>query len=191
MALDDGPKAAIVRQLAGFLAQSARLQGARVALWEVGDGLHRLRDGGELRLDGHTPALFERGRAVAAQLPMGGQRVVISDFMNPEPVVPLLRALGRGAAQLVVVRVLGPWEAAPPVGSRLTLRDAETGAQQVLRIAPAVRERYLGRLEAIGAALRDGCAQLGAVLVDVVVRTAEVRDVLRECFLPLGLVVPA
>lgn len=191
MGLADGTKPTLVRQLAGFLLHSGRAQGARAQLWEAGDQVVRHHEAGELVLEGATPALFTRAGALASRLPRGGQRVVISDFMSAESVPAMLGRFAQGAAQLVVVRVLGPWEAAPPEGSTLTLHDVETGQHRVLRITPSFRAGYLQRLDAISDALRDRCRALGTPLVDVVAEAPAIRTVLEQRFLPLGLVVPA
>ena len=67
----------------------------------------------ELRFESPESILFDGADRVA--LPAHGLRVVISDFMPPRSPVNAVRRLGNRGS-LIVIRVLGPWEAQPPAG---------------------------------------------------------------------------
>ncbi len=189
MDLADGRKGALCRELATYLHASVREQGGKASVIEVGDELHSMPQAPELRLAGRSPRLFADPSAAPARTGLGRQVVLISDFQVHLPAHDLMRRLAARASSLWVVRLRGPWEADPPLGSRWTLVDAETGAEHAVHVNDKVRARYLQRTAAIREALLSSTAGLGARFIDLVADES-LEEVLRRDLLPAGLVVP-
>jgi uncharacterized protein (DUF58 family) len=186
MDLPDGHKGEVVRGLAAFIQRSVRLEGGRSRVVELGQEVLPLEDAAGLRLTGREPP---RPGVVAEQARPGAVCLWLSDFLTSSPPGPVLRALAARAARLVVVRVLGPWEAAPRPGERLTLLDVETGHERTLLLSDEVVDRYRQRLARIRDELHTTCVATGATFVDVVAEHPLDR-LLRDVLYPAGLVEP-
>lgn len=188
MGLADGRKPELARELAAFFLGAARATGSAAELRSLGEEVRLEPEPERLAFDAAAcPSL-----AVAAalpQLPGQGLRVLISDFMSPQLSGAAVRRLADGAAALLVVRLLGPWEAAPPVGRLQILRDVETGEARPLVIGEAVRAAYLARLAEIRDGILAACRASDAVFVDVRA-DAPLDEVLRRDFVPGEAVVP-
>src|SRR5262249_38142378 len=145
MAVGDGRKEALVRELADFLLGSARRSGERASLHGLGDAPREALDASGLSFEASRPSVLHEVARWGHLARRGAVHVLVSDFLTGEPAAPVVRALAARASRLVLIRVLGPWEAAPTVGETCTLRDAETGAERTLRITSEAAARYRSR----------------------------------------------
>ena len=192
MALPDGRKPELPLELLAFAWHSARLQGSAARVHVAGEQLHS----GEQLPDastapgGRRSLLFDAPEQCARALRAGGLRIVISDFMTAGPIHAAIRALAAGAAQLVVVRTLGPWEAAPTLEGALRLLDSETGAELPAQLAEQSLARYRTRLARVRETLHASCRTVGARFADVVC-DVPLLDALRRDLLPAGVVAPS
>jgi hypothetical protein len=86
-------------------------------------------------------------------------RFVVSDFLYRGDPAPFLRKLATNAADVVVIQILDPWEAAPEGGEPLTLVDVETGLRRDVRLTDKTAAKYRARLsrlcEGVAAAARS------------------------------------
>lgn len=187
MTIEDGRKGDLARELAAFFVKSAHGTGRRARLHVLGDSVTRCPDVAAARLDGSNSTLFAGGHV---EVPAHGLRVVISDFLSPESPVPVLRQVAARSAMLIVIRVLGPWEAAPDADALWSMHDVESGAELPVGVTERLRQRYLERIDAIRDSLRNFCASVGGHFVDVCA-DAPVGEVLSRDFLPREVVVPA
>jgi hypothetical protein len=101
-----------------------------------------------------------------------------------------IRALAGGAAQLVVLRTLGPWEANPDLQGALRLLDAESGEELPAQLAERSLERYRARLARVSESVQASCRAVGARYADVIC-DAPLLDALRRDLLPAGVVAPS
>jgi len=189
MGLDDGRKADLTRELALFALASAQCGGARTRLGAVGEDLLWIDDAATLDFAAARCALFEHPKRCATQLRRRGLCVVLSDFLSPRSPGKVLRTIAAQVGQLIVLMVLGPWEANPAAAGAHTLVDAETGRELPLHIVERRRATYLRRLDGIRAELRDSCARGGAGFAEVRA-DCDVAAALRRDLLPPGIVVP-
>ncbi|MDD9936645.1 MAG: DUF58 domain-containing protein [Myxococcales bacterium] len=189
MAIADGRKRELALELADFVLHSARLQGSRARLHLCGTDVLPVERIADVALDAPASLLLSEPARCAQRLRRGSMVVVISDFMATEPPSRTLLALGQRAAQLVALRTLGPWEAAPEPSALATLEDAEAGAQLATALGPRAIEDYLGHLHAIEDSARQSCRALGGVFVPVTC-DRPLTDVLRTDLLPAAVVEP-
>jgi uncharacterized protein (DUF58 family) len=189
MALPDGEKPELARELAAFAWHSARLQGSAVRLHAVGDEPVTCEDPARLELGAASCALFHDAASCARRLRSGGLRLVISDFMTDRPVHSVVRELAAGAAQLVVLVTLGPWEANPELDGAFALEDAETRHDASIQVGERTLARYRERLARLHQDLQRSCRALSARLA-IVVCDAPLVQVLRRDLLPAGVVSP-
>jgi uncharacterized protein (DUF58 family) len=190
MALADGRKPALALELCAFAWHSARLQGSAVRVHVAGERLHSGERPPTAAPGERRSVLFDAPGSCARALRGGGLRIVISDFMTAGSVHAAIRELAAGAAQLVVLRTLGPWEASPSLAGALELLDAETGARLTAQLAAQSVERYRGRLARLSEGLRQSCRTVGARFADVVC-DVPLPDALRRDLLPAGVVAPS
>ncbi|MER7132797.1 DUF58 domain-containing protein [Streptosporangium saharense] len=138
-------------------------RGGRPALYGLLNSLAQAPRG---RPVADAPDLAEAIEVLASARRRRGLRVVVSDFLDAEPVLdpgaepPWERPLRRLAArhQVLAVEVIDPRELElPPVGL-VTLTDPETGRDRRIRLTPGVRTAYAraaaAQREATATALR-------------------------------------
>jgi len=188
MTIDDGRKGDLARELATFFVRSSQGSGRQARLHVLGDSVRRCHDAATADLSGHSSTLF--GGGAHMEVPAHGLRVVISDFLSPDSPVPVLRQIAARAAMMVVIRILGPWEAAPDADALWSMHDAESGAELPVGVTERLRRRYIDRIDAIRDSMRGFCASVGAHFVDVCA-DASISEVLSRDFLPREVVVPA
>lgn len=186
MALADGRKEALARELAEFALRAGRRAGERVALWELGEAPAQHEGADTLRFAAGRPNALHDPARWGHHARLGAVHVLISDFLTGEPPAPIVHHLAARAARLVVVQVLGPWEAAPEIGALWTLADAETGAEHTLRVTAEARARYLARVEGVRAELARACAVTHAAFASVVAGSLD--EALRGPLLAAGIV---
>jgi uncharacterized protein (DUF58 family) len=192
MAIADGRKPALTRELAAFVWHSARFAGNAARLHTLGESAALCEAPALLTAaeSGRACVLFAEPGRTAHRLKPGGLRVVISDFLVNAGAGAAIRELASSAAQLVVIMTLGPWEASPIPGGSQQLLDVEGGGESLLELSDAAVARYLGRLERLRDQVRGACASVGATFLQVVC-DAELEPVLRRDLLPAGIVGPA
>lgn len=118
-----------------------------------------------------------------------GLRVVLSDFLFEADPAPELRRLQAGAAELIAIQVLDPWEADPTDRGALALLDAESWARAELVLDDAAVAEYRQRLarlsEGVERTVRAGGGRFARVLA------ADPGSMFRRDLLAQGIVVPA
>jgi uncharacterized protein (DUF58 family) len=124
--------------------------------------------------------------AQVAPLRRDGVRVVVSDFLWPSDPAPLLLRLAVGAALLVVVQVLDPWELAPTVEGALALHDCEGDARLELVLDAPVIARYRARLQRLCAGVEQATRRVGGRFATVAAGPLAVMC--RDALLPAGIV---
>lgn len=152
MALGDGAKAQVARQLAALFLQLAARLGARPQLFLLND--ERPLRGGSLEILDALPQLPLTGVTsvpellAAGLLPLRPQsvRIVISDFLFPHDPEPVIRQLAAGAGVLWIIQLLSAWEADPTELGGRKLIDVETGAAADLLINRQAIAAYKARL---------------------------------------------
>ncbi len=152
MALGDGAKAQVARQLAALFLQLAARLGARPQLFLLND--ERPLRGGSLEILDALPQLPLTGVTsvpellAAGLLPLRPQsvRIVISDFLFPHDPEPVIRQLAAGAGVLWIIQLLSAWEADPTKLGGRKLIDVETGAAADLLINRQAIAAYKARL---------------------------------------------
>ena len=164
------------------------------ALWIARGGGHprRLAAGGGRFEDGEVVPI---GAGVAATLlplePLRPRsvRVLISDFLVEHDSGPDLRRLASGAAELVVVQLLDPWELQPSLDGPTALLDCEDGSRLDVDAAPRIVAGYRERLARLGASLEGAARAAGARFARVTAGAPE--RMFADHLLPQGLVEPA
>jgi uncharacterized protein (DUF58 family) len=107
-------------------------------------------------------------RAVSERSPRPGLLVVLSDFLDPGPVVDELSRLRAQGHALALVQVLSRMELEPDFQGDLGLVDAETEAELEVTMDASAVEAYLARLAGLVEELRATARRLGGRYVRVV-----------------------
>jgi len=136
---------------------------------------------------GGWPRLYETRDLVPAQpLRRDGVRVVLSDFLLPGDPQPSITRLAIGAALLIVVQVLDPWELEPSVDGAVALVDCETEQRVELLLDAAAVARYRERLARLCAAVATATRRVGGRFATV--GAAPLASMCRAALLPAGIV---
>ncbi len=122
----------------------------------------------------------------ATPLRRDGVRVVVSDFLQPDDPAPQLTRLAIGAALLIVVQVLDPWELDPATEGATALHDCESDARLDLVLDAAVIARYRGRLQRLCASVEHATRRVGGRFATVA--AARLSTMCRDALLPAGIV---
>lgn len=115
----------------------------------------------------HADAPFEFAAAASGallpQVPLAraGVRVVLSDFLFPGDPTPELGRLAAGAAVLMVIQLLDPWELAPEAHGASALVDCEDGARVELVLDAQAVRRYQERLRRLRESVAIATRRLG------------------------------
>lgn len=165
MAIPDGRKAELTKALAGFMHQQ-RLTHSR--LYAAGEQLQPVSTAATLSLDAAYSLLLTQPAACAATLRHHSIRCLISDFLSPHEPRQCILTLAAQASQLIVISLLGPWEAHPPLGEAITLVDAENHQTSPQVITTTVQRRYLQRLQQLQQNIRESCYQCGAIWIPII-----------------------
>lgn len=190
MALADGRKPALARELAAFAWHSARLQGSAARILAFGESMQTLAEPSAPPPYAAGCCLFEQPARYAQHLRPGSLRVLISDCMTEHAPERALRELAATAGRLVVLITWGPWEANPSPAGATSLIDVESGAELLGELSDKALARYRERLARLGELLVRACRAAGALCVSV--RCDEtLTQVLRRDLLPAGIVCPA
>jgi len=99
--------------------------------------------------------------------PSRGVVVLLSDLLAPLDQVEALGYLAMDGVQAVVLHVVDPSEADPPLGGMVELRDRETGDLVDLTVTPGLRRRYVARFAERAREVADACARYGLSYVRV------------------------
>lgn len=190
MALADGRKPELARELAAFAWHSARQQGSAARIHAFGERMQTLGDPNEPPPYAAGCCLFEQPARYAQQLRPGSLRVLISDCMSEHAPERAVRELAATAGRLLVWLTWGPWEASPSAAGATSLIDAENGAELLGALGEAALARYRQRLARLADALHGACRSAGALCVNVRCDDSLIQ-VLRRDLLPAGVVRPA
>ena len=162
----DGPRAERVQLLVTGDASTRGL--AVVSEARRGRGaLHRvLHELSPIEARGHG-SLPTALRAVSERALRPGLLVVLSDFLDPGPVVEELSRLRAQGHALTLVQVLSRMELSPDFEGDLGLVDAETQAEVEVTMDASAVEAYLARLTGLVEELRATARRLGGRYVRV------------------------
>ena len=187
MAIADGRKAALAAELTQWLYHAGRAAGISVRVFAAGAALARVEDVDGLAFGDAECCVFAAPRRAAVALRRSSVRLLLTDFMAPADIPSVLRALSAACGRLIVVHLLGPWEADPSAEGPVVLHAVEDGRQADLHLDAKAVEGYGRRLAALRAGVRDEMFRCAGIYLPVIAdRTLE--DVLRQDFLPAGLV---
>jgi uncharacterized protein (DUF58 family) len=177
-------KIEVSRRLAAALAYLALSDSERVQVLVTGDertrglgavGEPRRGRGALHRVLAELSHIEAKGRAslaaalrgVSERAPRPGLLVVLSDFLDPGPVVDELSRLRAQGHSLALVQVLSRMELEPDYQGDLGLVDSETGAELDVTMDPSAVEAYLARLAGLVEELRATARRLGGRYVRV------------------------
>ncbi len=189
MALQDGRKGTLVRELCGYLHHAARVEGTNLRLFQAGDEVQRLDEPGYLRCDAERSAIFTNPHAVVAGLRRTAVRIILSDFLDPTDPGAVLRRLSENCAQLYVLQILGPWEADPGREGPAVLEDCEVGDRVDILLDDARVKAYRRRLNALVGEIEEETLRCGGEFIQLIADKS-LETMLKETFLPIGLVEP-
>ncbi|HJN77398.1 MAG TPA: DUF58 domain-containing protein [Myxococcota bacterium] len=158
----DPDKAQRAVDLAALFARSAAAEGFHVRIRALGDREERISVERLLREGVDFKGVRPLGEAVGAlETSSGGLFVLVSDFLVPDGPERWLR--GVRAGRVALVQVLSTFDDRPPEGGAVRLRDAETGGEVDVVLDRPTVERYLERLERLGATLAEEARRRGGV----------------------------
>jgi uncharacterized protein (DUF58 family) len=168
MAVGDGAKAHVARQLAALFLQLAARLGARPQLHLLNDD--RPLRGGSLEILDSLPQVPLTGVTpfpellAAGLVPLRPQsvRIVISDFLFPHDPEPVIRQFAAGAGALWIIQLLSAWEADPTEMGGRKLIDVETAAAADLLIHRQAIAAYKARLTRLQEELLRQCRRVHA-----------------------------
>jgi len=188
MAIEDGRKAELSQEIADFFTSSARLSGYSSKLFSAGHDLNALHSSDEVQYTDGDSVLFGSPQRCLGVMRRNASLVVVSDFLSINQPAQAIKKLAAHAASIVVIRVLGPWEADPKLNELLTLEDSEIPGQKLaLNVSAARRERYLNRINEIQLSLQEITRAAGGLFIDVTA-TSSLTATLRTNFLPIDIV---
>ena len=116
-------------------------------------------------------------------------RVLVSDFLVEQGCGPDLRRLASGAAQLIVVQLLDPWELQPRLEGPTALLDCEDGARLDVEGAAPTLKRYGQRLARLCADVEQVTRSAGGLYARV--PAGEPERMFADHLLPRGLLEPS
>jgi len=163
MASEPG-KAQLAVDMAALITRSSLRVGWRARPWILDDTprsvplealLHEGVDCGSRR------PLMDTLGAMSSRTSAGAMVVLISDFLSPHEAESLVGNLARRAGAVGLLQVLGPWEAAPPVGGSFELVDAEGGERIQVNLDSDAVTQYSQRLGRLSDALAEQTRRAG------------------------------
>ncbi|WP_344859159.1 DUF58 domain-containing protein [Planomonospora alba] len=149
-------------------------RGGRPALYGL---LHALASAPRGRRTADAPDLAEAIEVLASARRRRGLRVVVSDFLDPDPTLdpdlelPWERPIRRLAArhQVLAVEIIDPRELELPAVGLVSLADPESGRSRQVRLTPKVRAAYARAAAAQRAVTRMALRRCG--VAHLVLRT--------------------
>lgn len=181
MAVTPGKERA-VRLLVGALADWCRAAGCTPRTVAFGGGPIDLASFAftELATAPALPSVPLRPRAV---------RLCVTDGLWQDGGAAFLRRIAAGAAELVVVQVLDPWEVDPEPCGALAVVDAETGERREVQFDAVAVRQYRERLRRLGDDLRREVLGLGGRLANVA--GADLATMCNRDLVPAEVIEPA
>ena len=163
LALSSGQRAelAVARSTEGSnvaLTRSSRARRGRAAVSALLRELSHVSPGGATNLAGALRSLVESSLRP-------GLVVLISDFLDPGPVLGALGQVRAAGHDLALIQVLDPSELDPNFEGDLSLVDAESDASVEVTADPAAIEAYLLRIAGLIEELRSFARRRGASYV--------------------------
>jgi hypothetical protein len=165
-----------------------------VARWSVRGGgrPRRLAAGGDAFADGETVPIASPAGGSAllplAALKPRSLRFLLSDFLFAADPAPELRRLAAGAAHVVVVQLLDPWELDPRADGPLTLVDCESGARLDVELAGEALRGYHARLDRLRGAVERAVRSAGGSFATI---AAAAPEAMCASLMAQGIVEPA
>jgi len=187
MSVADGRKGPLSHELCRWLFKASAGAGSVARLFAAGRRITRLHSPEEIDFCDPESVLFTAPKHALAGLRRSSIRVVLSDFMNENGPAATISALAEGCAMLVVVHILGPWEANPAAEGPARLKNIESTVFADLTIDSKAVKVYQSRLSALKEEVRRRTSVFGGISMTVVA-DCELEKILRTEWLPMGLV---
>jgi hypothetical protein len=171
MAVGDGTKESLARELAILLLRLGERAGCRAGLCALrGRGRNRWLSAADAARVVHIP--FDGSEPVWSLIehePLpeepGTVRLVISDFLAANTTAAHVERAVRGVAIPWLVQLLDPWESQPTPLGTVRLRDVETDEEAELALDERAIACYRDRLTELKGRLEAACATAGGVWV--------------------------
>lgn len=186
MALPDGRKHALTRELSSWLFHSARLSTLPVRIYSAGQDIRRLEGPELLAFDQPASIVFADPLRAVTSLRRSAVRLLITDFMEPVEPSLIMRRLAEGCHTLIIIRLLGPWEANPKIEGPAVLEPAEEAREIDIEINEKTLASYKRRLDALAASLREESFRCGATLINIVANK-DIESIIRNELFAAGL----
>lgn len=187
MAIQDGRKGPLAHELCDWMYHSSHSAGLAVRLFAAGSRMVRIEEPGQLAFSERESMLFAAPRQACAGLRRSSVRLVLSDFMGPYSAAAAITALAQGCSRLIVVHLLGPFEASPELKGPAVLDAVEEGRKADITLDRRTVETYTRRLQALRNEVREQTVKCAGLHLEIVA-DLDLESVLRTAWLPLGLV---
>ncbi len=191
MAVGQGHKEKLTRELALAFDLFARRAGAQPNLWLVGHNLHKLEGSTQAKLDrldfSSTSSFEHLSRTRATFLKRRSIRVVISDFLFVHQAELLVKHLAKGASALWLIQILTADEAQPALAGGVRLTDAENQQFQDIIMNEKNTSDYMKRLTNLQTDLARAARRAAARFTTVLAQNP-LEQLCRENLLPSGII---
>ena len=187
MSLADGRKAALRHELCAYLYHSARAEGTGIRLFSAGDDMRRVADPYQFDGSAGRSVLFSDPRAAAAGLRRSAIRIVLSDFMDPADPRVVLRTLSEGCVELIILQLLGPWEADPDPTGPSVLENCEDHQRVDVQLDADRVAAYRKRLGALLETVEDETIRCGGLYLKLIA-DRPLEAILQNVLLPAELI---
>lgn len=187
MDIEDGRKGALTYELASWLFHASLMAGIGARLFAAGAEMTRLEDPKELNLQEKDTILFRAPSRAAIPLRRSSMRCLISDFMSPEGVIASIASMAASCSRLLVIHLLGPWEADPNPKGPAMLFAKEAGHRADLTLDHKAVTRYKRRLLSLKEEVRLQTLKWGGHHMEIKANLG-LESLLRKQWLPQGLV---
>ncbi len=191
MAVGDGHKEKLTRELTLAFDLFAGRAGAEPTVWLVGHGLRKVEGSGEAKLNrldfsstssfenlSHTRATFLKRRSI---------RVLISDFLFVHTAESLIKNLAEGASALWLIQILTAEEAEPALAGGVRLTDVESQQFQDIIMNERNTSDYMKRLGNLQTGLARAARRAAARFITILAENT-LEQVCRENLLPSGII---
>ena len=191
MAVGDGHKAKLTRELTLAFDLFARRAGAEPTVWLVGEDVRKLEGSTEAKLDrlnlssrfsfeqfSQSRAMFFKTRSI---------RVIISDFLFVHQAELLVKHLAEGASALWLIQILTDQEAQPALAGGVRLTDVESRQYQDIILNERNTGDYMRRLGNLQTGLARS-ARRAAARLTIIRAQSSLEQVCRDTLLSSGVI---
>ncbi len=186
MAINDGRKEALTRELSGFFLLSNHTDQGNTRLLLTGNHVHPQAQLTDLHFKDKDNIFFHSPHYCLPYIRHQGLCIIISDFLTTHNMLAGLRQIAARATQVVIIMLLGPWEAQPQTGN-YTLHDAETSQQRPLLLDSLQCQQYLQRLHNIQQQIKNITLQTGNLFIPVIA-DQDLLHILKQDFYPTNII---